>query len=93
MGAALAALILCSPVALAQDDDFGGLPEAEGREEVYYGCIACHSIRTVTNQRLSRRVWDEVLTWMVEEQAMPELEPDERQIILDYLSTQLGTDS
>lgn len=70
--------------------DFMGLPPGPGREEVFYTCSACHSIRMVTQQRLRRDVWDETLTWMVEEQEMPELEADERQVILDYLATFLS---
>ncbi|MEE9301426.1 MAG: hypothetical protein V3V17_09935 [Alphaproteobacteria bacterium] len=41
-------------------------------------------------QRLSRDVWDETLDWMVEEQDMPELDPEARELILDYLGTYLS---
>lgn len=74
----------------AAQDDFGGLPEGEGRETVYYTCNACHSIHLVTQQRLTRQRWDKLLDWMVEEQGMAELPPEERELILDYLSTQLN---
>jgi len=47
----------------------------------------------VVQQRLSRDVWDETLDWMVEEQTMPELDPEERAVILDYLSTFLSATS
>ena len=96
-GAALAALAFALNVggpALANEDwEFAPLPRGEGAEETYYNCIACHSLRTVTNGAYSRRVWDELLDWMVEEQGMPELDPEEREIILDYLATHLGEDS
>jgi hypothetical protein len=78
--------------AAAQQDDFGGLPEAPGREEVYYICDACHSIRLVTQQRLSRERWDELLDWMVSEQGMAELTAEEREVILEYLATQYAPD-
>ncbi|MFQ5955317.1 MAG: hypothetical protein ACE5JZ_09670 [Kiloniellales bacterium] len=71
-------------------EDFQGLPPGPGREEVFYTCTACHSIMLVKQQRLRRDVWDETLDWMVEEQDMPELDPDQRKIILDYLSTYLS---
>jgi cytochrome c len=77
----------------ADDEDFGGLPPGPGREEVYYVCDACHSVMLVAQQRLSRKIWDETLVWMVEEQDMPELEPDERDAILTYLSTQLSAET
>ncbi len=54
-----------------------------------YACSPCHSIRLVVQQRLDRESWDETLTWMVEEQDMPELEAEDRALILDYLSTHL----
>jgi len=68
------------------DPDMALLPVGQGREQVFYLCSACHSIRTVTQQKLSRRVWDETLDWMVEEQGMPEQDDEDRKIILDYLS-------
>lgn len=92
LGAAAAALVLALQPASAEDNPFAPLPPGEGAEETYYACIACHSLRTVTNGGYSRRVWDELLDWMVEDQGMMELEPDERAIILDYLSTHIGED-
>ncbi|HYZ27115.1 MAG TPA: hypothetical protein VE597_09425 [Geminicoccaceae bacterium] len=78
--------------AAAQAEDFGGLPEAPGREEVFYACNACHSIRLVTQQRLSRKRWDELLDWMVEKQGMAALAADDRAVILDYLATYYAQD-
>lgn len=66
--------------------DWQGLPAGNGREETFYMCATCHSIRLVQQQGLSRTRWDEVLVWMVEEQAMAPLEPDDRVLILDYLT-------
>lgn len=73
-------------------DQWDGLAPGRGREEVFYQCQPCHSLAIVKQQRLSRRVWDETLVWMVEEQGMPEPDPAERAAILDYLSTRLGPD-
>ena len=61
------------------------LPEGPGKEETFYACHGCHSFRLVAQQGLSRKHWDETLDWMVEEQGMPELDDDERTLILDYL--------
>ncbi|TVQ57468.1 MAG: aldehyde dehydrogenase [Rhodobacteraceae bacterium] len=90
--AALAGAALALAGAAAAEDDYGGLPEGEGREWVYFSCQHCHSLRTVTNQRFSRRVWDEVLDWMVEEQGMVPLDPEIRAEILDYLAEALGAE-
>jgi hypothetical protein len=91
LSAVAAALFLgfSSPAAIAEEE-FGGLPEGEGRETVFYACQGCHSLTTVTNQRFSRRVWDEVLVWMVEDQGMAELPEEDHEIVLDYLATHLG---
>lgn len=76
----------------AAQNDFGSLPEGKGQETVFYACSACHSIHLVTQQRLSRERWDKLLDWMVEEQGMAELPPEERELILNYLSTELNPD-
>ena len=87
-----------SPAVVAQDpsqddEDFEGLPPGEGREDVFYTCQACHSLITVLQQRLYRDVWEETLEWMIEEQGMPQPEPDEYARILEYLGTYLAPDS
>ena len=71
-------------------EDYAGLPPGPGREEVFYTCQACHSLMLVLQQRLSREDWDETLVWMVKEQDMPQPDPEERKIILDYLGTYLS---
>ena len=91
-----------SPAALAADyvstgtgeaEEYGGLPEGLGREEVFYACQACHSLAIVKQQGLDRDSWDETLVWMVEEQTMDPLDPEDRKLILDYLTTHYGRDS
>ena len=79
--------------AQAEDDPFGSdWPEGPGREDTGYLCGACHSLRIVIQQGLSRSDWDETLDWMIEEQDMAPLETEEREIILTYLSTHFGVD-
>ncbi|MBT6036018.1 MAG: hypothetical protein HOJ34_08800 [Kordiimonadaceae bacterium] len=87
---------LISPVYSQDDDedpDMALLPIGEGREEVFYLCSACHSIKTVVQQRLSRDTWDYTLDYMVAEQGMPELEEEERAQILDYLATYVSPEN
>jgi cytochrome c len=78
--------------ALAQDEDpaLAAMPDHPGKEEVFYACNPCHSVRLVTQQRLPRQRWDQLLDWMVEEQGMAELTADERRVILQYLATYFG---
>ena len=81
------------PAGVAQQQDLGNLPPGPGREETFYLCSACHSIRLVTQQGLSRQAWDDTLDWMVEEQGMPKPEKDERALILDYLAEHYGREA
>ena len=75
------------------EEDWQGLPAGLGREEVFYACQACHSLAIVKQQGLDRDSWDESLVWMVEEQEMDPLDPKDRKLILDYLTTHYGRDS
>ena len=76
-----------------ESEDWGGLAPGPGREEVYYLCAACHSLAIVKQQRLSREAWEETLVWMIEEQGMPEPEPEEWTAMLDYLGSRLGLEA
>ncbi len=92
---ALAGLLLSAVVsfgAAAEESEYGLLVEAEGVEETYYSCIACHSERIVAQQGLTRKNWDKLLEWMVEEQGMPGLDPETETIVLDYLATHYNVD-
>ena len=77
--------------AAGEVDEYDGLPEGLGREEVFYACQPCHSLAIVKQQGLSRDSWDETLVWMVEEQEMEPLEPEEQVLVLDYLATHYGS--
>lgn len=85
---AVAALLSVATVArsYAADDEYLGLPDAPGREEVFAYCGACHSMQLVVQQGQTRSGWSELLAWMYEEQGMPELEPEEEKLVLDYLA-------
>ncbi len=76
----------------AAADEWDGLPDGAGREEVYGICGACHSLMIVKQQGLSRDAWAETMEWMVEEQGMPELDPDTLDLVIDYLAEHYGTD-
>jgi len=103
---ALTVLLLAAPASLpagAQDSDRDGdgsasasasglaaLAEGEGRESVYAHCSGCHSIRLVTQQRMSRARWDSLLDWMVDKQGMPAPDAQTREAILAYLAEHYG---
>ena len=73
-------------------DEWQGLPEDVGREQVFYTCPACHSLMMVRQQGLSRDVWDETLDWMVKEQKMDPMDTQDRELALDYLAKWYGPD-
>ncbi|WP_026379140.1 hypothetical protein [Afifella pfennigii] len=65
--------------------ELGGLPDAPGAETTYYLCTACHSIRIVTQQRLTDARWDYLWRWMQEEQGMPSQDEQTKRTVLGYL--------
>ncbi len=99
-GAALAGLALGLPISLPitglhadqEESEYGVLVVADGVEETYYSCVACHSERIVAQQGLTRERWEKLLVWMVEEQGMPELDPETETIVLDYLAQHYNVD-
>jgi hypothetical protein len=83
----LAAVLACALIAgPALAIDLEDLPPGEGREDTYFLCSACHSFNLVSRQGMSRGLWDNTLTLMVERHGMPVLEDWERNLILDYLA-------
>ena len=68
------------------------LPEGDGRDDVEAYCGACHSLRLVTQQRLSLDDWEAVLVTMVEEHGMSEIPLEDRTLALDYLAKHFGPD-
>ena len=82
--AAITMALFAAPGIAAERNE---LANGLGHEQVAIYCVPCHSLAIVTQQRLSHRVWDEVLEWMVAEQGMPALAADDRRIILEYLAT------
>jgi len=81
-----------APIVLTdeEDPDLALLPKGKGREEVFYTCSVCHSIKLVVQQGLDRDSWEETLEWMVEEQEMDRLDDENQQLVLDYLSEYFG---
>ena len=74
-------------------EDYGGLPEGPDRDAVYFNCSACHSIQLVTQQKLNRERWDDLLDWMVNENGMHPLSPWARTRIVNYLATHYGEEA
>lgn len=61
-------------------------PDLPGREETFYGCVACHNFKLVAQQGMSRHRWNSTLDLMVGRHGMPPIEGKEREVVLDYLA-------
>lgn len=72
--------------------NIGKLFRAPGAEKTFVYCSACHSERIVTQQGLTKADWQELLEWMVDEQGMDEISEPDYTLVIDYLSTNYGTD-
>lgn len=81
---------LTTPGGGGAGEQSSALPAGDGREVVEAVCGGCHSLRMVTQQRLTRERWDSLIDWMVAEQGMAELDPETRDRVLDYLGTHLA---
>jgi cytochrome c len=92
LNAAPMRLVTPAAAAKATQEEWMGLPPGKGRDEVFNICGACHSLRMVTQQGLSRSSWVDVLAYMNEEQEMDKLDPDDEKLILDYLAKWYGPD-
>ena len=60
-------------------------PAGAGRDETFYACTACHNFKLVAAQGMSRRQWEDSLTWMTQRHGMPPLDAKEREMVLNYL--------
>ncbi len=87
--------IIGNETSRAETDELArlGLPPDTGRDEVEAYCGGCHSLRLVVQQGLSREAWQETIEWMVEEQAMEPMEPDDHKLVLDYLAKHVSIEA
>ena len=81
----LAAAGAAGPVA-ADNEPWSAMPEGQGRRETFGVCSACHSMKIVEQQGMTRTQWAETLDYMVEEHGMAPLGGELLGRILDYLA-------
>jgi putative heme-binding domain-containing protein len=67
------------------------LPDGPGKAELQRTCGGCHAITTVTAQRMNQSGWQNVVDNMVLRGA--QATPDELQLIVKYLTANLGDSS
>jgi hypothetical protein len=70
----------------------GELPPGPGRDEVLISCMSCHSPAYITMQpRFSRKVWEGVVTKMIDTFGA-QVRPYDQKLIADYLVSIRGID-
>ena len=74
------------PTYTSSEESPEDFPPGPGRDEAFYGCVACHNFKLVAAQGLSRDRWDETITLMIVRHNMPAVEGADRKLILDYLA-------
>ena len=82
-------MLLASDLSGKEKRNYQGLSADDGVDLVLENCTACHSTEIIRENYMSRKAWDETITWMQEKQGLWELGKD-RKIILDYLSKAQG---
>ncbi len=75
----------------AQEEiNYQGLPPGAGIKLVLDNCTVCHSADIILQNNMSRKAWDNTITWMQKSQGMWALDKRDRKIILDYLAKAQG---
>ena len=69
-------MILASDLSAKEKRNYQGLPPGDGVDLVLENCTACHSTEIIRENHMSRKAWDETITWMQEKQGLWELGKD-----------------
>lgn len=75
-----------------EESEYGVLVVAEGVDTVFYTCSACHSERIIAQQGQTRRGWEDLIEWMVDEQGLGQPDDEDMKVILDYLEAYYNED-
>ena len=86
----LAFCLLAAPVLLAQTKAAEEAPEqypaGEHRDDTFYFCTACHGFKIVAQQGQTRERWNETIDIMTSRHGMVDVQGEQREQMLDYLS-------
>ena len=61
-------------------------PAGEHRDDTFYFCTACHGFKIVAQQGQSRERWSETFDVMVSRHGMVDVQGEQREQMLDYLT-------
>ena len=82
-----------SGAAAEEDPDYLAMPEDDGKDFAYLVCSDCHAMQQVLQKPYNRKGWQDAIKRMTDDFGMADLEPDERTLIVDYLTRHYGTGS
>jgi hypothetical protein len=82
--------LLAVPSLLAQtkapDEAPEQYPAGEHRDDTFYFCTACHGFKIVAQQGQTRERWSETIDIMASRHGMVDVQGEQREQMLDYLS-------
>ena len=82
-----AALAIVEKASATTTEAAPGLPIPKSAEDLYNSaCSACHGTALIKAQGMPRERWDATIDWMIERHGMPEIDPADRTLIVDYLA-------
>lgn len=61
-------------------------PAGAHRDDTFYFCTACHGFKIVAQQGMSRERWNETFDFMVKRHNMVDVQGEQRDQMLDYLT-------
>ena len=62
-------------------------PDHPNRDDTFYFCTACHGFKIIAQQGMSRERWNDTIDFMVNRHNMVDVQGEQREQMLDYLST------
>jgi len=84
------ALLLVLTASVLQAQSANELPAGPMQEKATTACAECHEARIIVQQRLSKAAWTKEVDKMTKWGAL--VEPQDRDALIDYLSTNFGVD-
>ena len=89
--ACIAVLAMCTDAPAQGKPDPEEAPEQypahPHRDDTFYFCTACHGFKIIAQQGMSRERWNDTIDFMVSRHNMVDVQGEQRDQILDYLST------
>lgn len=62
-------------------------PAGQHRDDTFYFCTACHGFKIIAQQGMSRDRWSDTFDTMTKRHGMPDVQGEQRDQMLDYLSS------